>query len=321
LSNELFLVTGANGFIGITLCSELKARGMRVRCAVRESAKFSINDCDVVEVAGLGANTDWSGALQDVSVVIHLAARVHVMHDTARDPLDEFRRINVAGTLRLARQAAANGVKRFVFVSSVKVNGESTAEGHSFREIDAPAPRDPYGISKSEAEAALRQLAVETGMEVVIVRPPLLYGPEVKGNFAQMLGVLSKGTYLPLASVRNLRSFIYVGNMADALISCATHPAAANQTYLVSDGVDVSTPDLLKMAGEAMGRPARLIPFPTSLLRLAGRLAGKTAQIDRLLGSLRIDSGKIRRELNWTPPYTMQQGLRATAEWYRNTHP
>jgi nucleoside-diphosphate-sugar epimerase len=288
---------------------------------VRESAKFSINDCDVVEVAGLGANTDWSGALQDVSVVIHLAARVHVMHDTARDPLDEFRRINVAGTLRLARQAAANGVKRFVFVSSVKVNGESTAEGHSFREIDAPAPLDPYGISKSEAEAALRQLAVETGMEVVIVRPPLLYGPEVKGNFAQMLGVLSKGTYLPLASVRNLRSFIYVGNMADVLISCATHPAAANQTYLVSDGVDVSTPDLLKMAGEAMGRPARLIPFPTSLLRLAGRLAGKTAQIDRLLGSLRIDSGKIRRELNWTPPFTMQQGLRATAEWYRNTHP
>lgn len=294
---------------------------MQVRCAVRDPAKFPIEGCEVVEVAGLGTNADWSEALQGVSTVIHLAARVHVMHDTSSDPLEEFRRINVAGTLHLARQAVANGVKRFVFVSSIKVNGEATAVEYPFREADSPAPCDSYGISKWEAEVGLRELAAQTGLEVVIVRPPLLYGPQVKGNFAQMLNVLGKGVYLPFASVWNQRSLIYVGNMADALILCAMHPAAANQTYLVCDGEDVSTPDLLRMAGMALGRPARLFPFPPLLLRLAGRLTGKSAQIERLLGSLRVDSGKIRRELNWTPPYTLQQGLRATAEWYRNTHP
>jgi nucleoside-diphosphate-sugar epimerase len=253
--------------------------------------------------------------------------------------LEEFRRVNVAGTEHLARSAAASGVKRLVYVSSIKVNGESTlspstlspsrpprklspacggGEHNIFTESDIPNPQDPYGISKWEAEQALHRIAEETGLEVVIVRPPLVYGAGVKGNFAQMLKVLARGIPLPLASVRNLRSLVYVGNLADALIACATHPAAAGQTYLVSDGEDVSTPGLLRQLGDGMGRPARLFPWPAALLKLAGRVVGKADQVERLLGSLQVDSGKIRRELGWTPPHTLQQGLQATAEWYRN---
>lgn len=325
------LVTGANGFVGSALCAALKQKGYTVRAALRDPAKFAIEGCEIAKVPALDANTDWSAALSGVTTVIHLAARVHVMHDDASDPLEEFRRVNVAGTEHLARSAAASGVKRLVFVSSIKVNGESTgtadsaerrvlsAEGRKvFREDDIPAPQDPYGISKCEAEQALHRIAKETGLEVVIVRPPLVYGAGVKGNFIQMLKVLAKGIPLPLASVRNLRSLVYVGNLADALILCATHPAAAGQTYLVSDGEDVSTHGLLRRLGDAMGRPARLFPWPPALLKLAGRMAGKADQVERLLGSLRVDSGKIRRELGWAPPYTLQQGLRATAEWYRN---
>ena len=198
------------------------------------------------------------------------------------------------------------------------MNGEETNEGLSYTELDVPLPQDPYGVSKCEAEQALHRIAAETGLEIVIVRPPLVYGPRVKGNFIQMLKVLSKGIPLPLSSARNLRSLVYVENLVDALIACATHPAAIGQTYLVSDGEDISTPDLLRRLGTAMGRPARLLPCPPSLLNLAGKLIGKSDQIERLLGSLQIDSGKIRRELNWTPPYTLQQGLQETAEWYRS---
>ena len=189
----------------------------------------------------------------------------------------------------------------------------------AFTETDVDNPQDSYGISKWEAEQALHWVAQETGLEVVIVRPPLVYGAGVKGNFAQMIRVLKKRIPLPLASVRNLRSLVYVGNLVDALILCATHPAAAGQTYLVSDGEDVATPNLLRWLGEAMGRPARLLPCSTGLLRLAGRLTGKANQVERLLGSLQVDSGKIRRELGWMPPYTLQQGLQATAEWFRGT--
>jgi nucleoside-diphosphate-sugar epimerase len=270
-------------------------------------------------VGEINGATDWGGVLRDVDIVIHLAARVHVMHDVASDPLEEFRRVNVAGTERLARSAVASGVKRLVYVSSIKVNGEATNGATKFSEVDSPCPQDPYGVSKYEAEQALHRISEETGLEVVIVRPPLVYGAGVKGNFIQMLKVLAKGVPLPLASVHNRRSLVYVENLADALIACAIHPAAAGQTYLVSDGEDISTSQLLRSLGDALGAPARLIPCPPTLLNLAGRLTGRTAQVERLLGSLQVDSGKIRRQLDWTPPYTLQQGLQTTAEWYRNS--
>lgn len=314
------LVTGANGFVGSALCDVLKKQGYSVRAALRDPAGFAIADCEVVKVPTLEADTDWTEALRGMTTVIHLAARVHVMHNENADALDAFRKINVAGTERLARSAAASGVKRLVYVSSIKVNGEATYGGGKFSEMNAASPQDPYGVSKYEAEQVLHRIALETGLEVVIVRPPLVYGAGVKGNFAQMLKVLAKGVPLPLASVRNLRSLVYVENLADALIACAIHPSAAGQTYLVSDGEEISIPDLLRRLGTSMGCPARLIPFPPALLKLAGRLTGKSDQLDRLLGSLQVDSGKIRRELNWTPPYTLQQGLQKTAEWYRNAH-
>ncbi|MDX8379204.1 MAG: NAD-dependent epimerase/dehydratase family protein, partial [Gallionella sp.] len=225
----------------------------------------------------------------------------------------EFRAVNVAGTACLAHAAAAAGVKRLVYVSSIKVNGEATCGDVKFTETDESSQQDPYGISKWEAEQVLHRVAAETGLEVVIVRPPLVYGAGVKGNFAQMLKVLSQGIPLPLASIDNQRSLIYVENLVDALILCGTHPDAAGQTYLVSDGEAISTPDLLRQLGAAMGHPARLLPCPQVLLRLAGRLIGKSDQIERLLGSLQVDSGKIRRELGWTPPFTMEQGLYAAA--------
>lgn len=315
------LVTGASGFVGQALCAELLRHGYSVRAANRtahSSADRSGMHQEEVVVGTLDAHADWSAALAGVEVVIHLAARVHVMHDEAASPLEEFRRVNTAGTERLARSAAASGVKRLVYVSSIKVNGEETADGRCYTEHDAPSPQDPYGVSKWEAEQVLQRVAKETGLEIVIVRPPLVYGAGVKGNFVQMLKVLAKGIPLPLASVNNLRSLIYIGNFVDALRLCAIHPAAAGQTFLIGDGEDVSTPELLHQLDVAMGHPARLLPFPPVLLRLAGRITGKSAQIDRLLGSLQVDSSKIRRDLDWQPPYTLQQGLRNTAEWFRD---
>jgi nucleoside-diphosphate-sugar epimerase len=320
------LVTGASGFVGRRLCAEGIKLGWQVKAALR-TAHLSQQEFESVNVGQLSGQTNWSESLQDVDVVIHLAARVHVMHDNSGNPLEEFRRVNVAWTEHLARSAAMSGVKRLVYVSSVKVNGESTlspasvGEGKNiFVELDVPSPHDPYGVSKWEAEQALNRVAADTNLEIVIVRPPLVYGPGVKGNFAQMLKVLAKGIPLPLASVHNLRSLVYVENLTNALIACAAHPDAAGQTYLVSDGEDISTPDLLRQLGNAMGHPPRLFPCPQTLLKLAGRLVGKSDQVERLLGSLQVDSGKIRRELNWTPPYSLLQGLQATAEWYRNDH-
>jgi nucleoside-diphosphate-sugar epimerase len=236
------------------------------------------------------------------------------MSDDALDPLEEFRKTNVAGTINIARAAIASGVKRLVYVSSVKVNGESTGLHDSYTEDDQPCPQDPYGISKWEAEQSLHHIAAETGLEVVIVRSPLVYGPNVKGNFAQMLHVVEKGIPLPLGSVRNSRSLIYLGNLVDALINCATHPNAAGQTYLVSDNQDISTPELLRQLGVGIGHPARLIACPVKVLEFGARLLGVSAQMERLLGSLRVDSGKIRHDLNWTPPYSLQQGLSAMAK-------
>lgn len=313
------LVTGANGFVGQALCAEAMRRGLHVRGAVRSACKLPAGVGPVI-VGAIDGETDWTDALRGVDVVIHLAARVHVMNDTDADPLAEFLKVNLHGTVKLARQAARAGVKRFVYVSSIKVNGEKTHEGQKFSGADLPAPQDSYAVSKWQAEQALQRVASETGLEVAIVRPPLVYGPGVKGNFWQMLDVVARRVPLPFASVHNRRSLVYVGNLVDALITCAAHPAAAGQTYLVCDGEDVSTSDLLRQMAVAMGVFSRLFPCPLMLLRLAGKLTGKSQQLERLLGSLQVDGDKICRDLNWVPPYSLQQGLQATAEWYRTKH-
>lgn len=305
------LVTGASGFVGNYLCSALKLRGFNVRAITRNSALYAQADEHVL-IDDINASTDWSAAMLGVDVVIHLAARVHVMQETSANPLAEFRQLNVAATEHLARSAAAAGVKRFVFVSSVKVNGEETFNGQAYNEQMTPVPQDPYGVSKWEAEQVLHKVAKETGLEVVIVRPPLIYGVGVKGNFAQMIAVVAHGVPLPFASVLNKRSLIYVKNLVDALILCATHPDAAGNTYLVSDGEDVSTSDLLSKLAFAMGKNPRLFLLPISLLRLTARMFKKSDQLARLLSSLQIDSSKIRRELGWAPPFSVDDGLKQT---------
>ena len=314
--NERVLVTGASGFVGMALSKKLYARGFAVRAAVR-SANSTIENSQAVEVGSIDSKTNWTDALHDVDVVIHLAARVHVMKDIAADPLVEFRKVNLHGTENLARQAARAGVKRLVYVSSIKVNGEQTTAA-PYSEHDSANPQDPYGVSKWEAEQALLRVAQETGLEVVIVRPPLVYGPGVKGNFISLFSAIDKGIPLPLAGANNARSLVYVGNLVDALIACATHPDAAGKTYLISDGIDVSTAKLAKEIAAALQCKDRTFYFPPTVLRAMAGLLGKSAQVDRLFGSLCVDSTKIRDELGWTPPYTLQQGLRETADWYRS---
>ena len=308
------LVTGANGYLGQAVCSRAMIAGLPFRPCVRTSTNSPGSVAGAIAIGDLNGTTEWSFALKDCSCVMHLAARVHVMAEPASNPLDEFRRVNTAGTLNLATQAAAAGVRRFVFISSVKVNGEATGEDAPFTASDAPAPQDPYGISKMEAEQGLRQIAADTGMEVVIVRPPLVYGPGVKANFAAMMRAVQRGLPLPLASVsHNRRSFVALDNLVDLLITCIDHPAAANQTFLVSDGEDLSTADLLRRIGQAMNRPARLFPVPPSLLQLGARMLGKGAVAQRLLGNLQVDISHTRNTLNWSPPISVDEGLRRAA--------
>lgn len=311
------LVTGASGFIGRLLCTRLVSAGWRVRGTLLrgESAASLADGVEPVVVEPLGPATSWEQPLQGIDAIIHLAARVHVMADQASDPLTEYRLVNTEGTARLAGEAAKAGVKRLLFVSSIKVNGEESPLPYT---ASSPVrPTDPYGISKWEAEKAIRKTEAETGLEVVVVRPTLVYGPGVKANFLNMMKVVSLGMPLPLSSIRNRRSLIYVGNLVDALATCATHPAAAGKTYLVSDGDDVSTPELIRRAAKALGVPARLLPFPLPLMRLAGEVTGKSGAVSRLTGSLVVDSSTIREELGWRPPFSMSQGLKETAEWFR----
>lgn len=312
------LVTGATGFVGRALCKRLIADEMRVFGTVRsDHASTGLPACVVpVRIATSDTFTELSDILTGVETLVHLAGRVHVLNDTVSDPLAEFRCANVATTVNVAQQAALFGVRRLVYLSSVKVNGEGRQEPYSQK--DFPKPEDPYGVSKHEAEMALRKISAETGLEVVIIRPPLVYGPGVKANFLRMLQTVCRGFPLPLGSIRNRRSLIYLGNLVDAIATCMTHPDAAGQTYLVSDGEDVSTPVLIRKLATAMGRPARLFPFPPAFLRMAGRISGRSAMVERLLGSLQVDCSKIRRDLNWSPPFTMEQGLRETVTWYEN---
>jgi nucleoside-diphosphate-sugar epimerase len=312
----VILVTGATGFVGKAVLLRLlnERDSPRVAIAVRRDGQ-QWPDRVVQHVTGdLDPSTDWSVVLEGKSAVVHCAARVHVMADAAVNPLAEFRRVNVQGTLNLARHAATAGVRRFVFVSSIKVNGEATQLGIPFAADDAPAPLDAYGVSKMEAEEGLREIASQTGMEVVIIRPPLVYGPAVKANFAAMMRWLKRGVPLPLGAIHNQRSLVALDNLVDLIVTCLTNPAAANQTFLVSDGEDVSTTELLRRMGQAMGKPARLIPVPAGWLKLATALVGKKDVAQRLCGSLQVDIEKTQRLLGWKPPLTLDQGLKKAAE-------
>ena len=309
------LVTGGNGFVGDAVWRRLNA--MSSVQAVRSMRRAdAFTDAGAVVVGDLCAQTDWSIALAGVDAVVHAAARVHVMAETTTNPLNEFRRVNVQATLSLARQAAAAGVRRLVFVSSIKVNGEATQPGHPFTADDVPAPLDDYGVSKMEAEKGLRELAAHSNMEVVIVRPPLVYGAGVKANFAAMMRWLKRGIPLPLGAIHNQRSLVALDNLVDLIITCLMHPAAANQTFLVSDGEDLSTTQLLRRMGAALGKPARLIPVPVSVLKLGAALVGKPELAQRLCGSLQVDMSKTRELLGWTPPFSVDEGLKKAAEGY-----
>ncbi|NIU05472.1 MAG: SDR family oxidoreductase [Gammaproteobacteria bacterium] len=309
------LVTGATGFVGRALCRELLRRGHTVVAAVRREAELP-DGCETRLVAEIGPDTDWSATLVGIDAVAHLAARVHVMRASAADELAAYRRTNVEGTLRLARAAAQAGVERFVFLSSIKVMGEVSPHG-PLTEADPPRPQDPYAVSKLEAERGLSEVAGRYAMGLVILRPPLVYGPGVKGHFHSLLRLVDRGVPLPLGAIDNRRSLLYLGNLADAIGLCLSHPAAPGKTFLLRDGEDLSTPDLVRRLAAALGRRSFLFSFPPSWLLPMARALGRGGQAERLLGSLCLEDRPIRQELGWPPPFTVQDGLRETAEWYR----
>lgn len=320
MASGRILVTGANGFVGRHLCRELAKSGRDVVAAVRNhAAATKLDECasEICRTGPVGPGTDWTRALKGCDAIIHLVARVHVMRDPEREPLNAFREINVKGTERLCKQACDMGVRRFIFVSSIKVNGEAT-NGHAFRADDAPNYQDPYGQSKWEAEERLRILAEEAGMEWVVVRPPLIYGPGVRGNFLTLLACVSRGMPLPLGSVNNQRSLIGVQNLASLLNLLIDHPAAAGKRFLVKDGEDVSTPELIRKVATALHRTPRLIPIPESLLLTAGTLLHRRPAVERLCGSLVVDTTKTTELLQWTPPHSLDSGLQSTARWFQD---
>lgn len=311
------LATGASGFVGRGLLERMAlSANFDVLAALRTQVPYLPTNVTPVQVGNLEGKADCWAALAGVETVIHAAARVHVMNDRAAEPLAEFREVNVAGTLNLARQAVSSGVKRFIFISSIKVNGEGTSLGEPYTADTSPAPTDPYGISKLEAEQALLALAAETGMEVVIIRPVLVYGPGVKANFLNMMRWLSKGVPLPLGAIHNKRSLVALDNLVDLIVTCIEHPSAVNQVFLVSDGEDLSTSELLRRMGRALGKPARLIPIPAGVLEMGARMVGKKTIAQRLCGSLQVDISKTRELLNWSPPMSVDCALARTARYF-----
>jgi nucleoside-diphosphate-sugar epimerase len=308
----VILVTGATGLVGHELLKKLVVDNVSqaLVASVRQDGLHWSENVRPFVLGDMGLSSDWSHALGGVTHVIHCAARAHVMNDTEADPLTAFRAVNVDGTLNLARQSAEAGVKRFVFISSVKVNGESTSSAQAFKETDTSNPQDAYGQSKHEAEVGLRRISAETGMEVVIIRPPLVYGPGVKANFAALIRAVQKGWPLPLGAVHNQRSLVALDNLVDFIITCINHPNAANQTFLVSDGQDLSTTDLLQGMANAAGVPSRLLPIPVWALQTAASVLGKGDVIQRLCGNLQVDISKARNLLDWTPPISVEEGLR-----------
>ncbi|OGB28531.1 MAG: hypothetical protein A3F78_15440 [Burkholderiales bacterium RIFCSPLOWO2_12_FULL_61_40] len=312
----MILLTGANGFVGNALAVRLASLGLETRACIRGTAMHvgQQNHIGVVRIGDLGPATDFASALPGVDILVHLAARAHVMHEKSASPLAEYRKANVDGTLNLARQAAAAGVKRFLFVSSVKVNGEHTRPGFAFTEADESQPQDAYGQSKYEAEQGLKEIAANTGMEIVIIRPPLVYGPGVKANFASLMRAVQYGWPLPLGSVHNQRSLVALDNLVDFIITCISHPQAANQTFLVSDGCDLSTTELVRGLAQAAGVPARLLPVPVWALKMGSRIFGKADAVERLCGNLQVDISKARNVLGWTPPISVEEGLRRAVD-------
>lgn len=310
------LITGASGFVGRALTAVLNTAGCDWTAATRRRDPGLAER--QVEVGNFSAYTDWSAALCGIDCVIHLAARTHVLHDNSADPLAAYREINVDSTIALAQQAATAGVRRLIFLSSIKVNGEANQD-RPYTERDVPRPEDAYGLTKLEAENALHAIAAETGLETVVLRPPLVYGPGVKGNFLRLLRLVDRGIPLPFASIHNRRSLIYVGNLAKAIIACIHAPAAAGQTYLVCDGVDWSTPELVTQIAAALGRPPKLWPCPVPLLNFGATLLGRRTEVLRLTSSLQIDGRAIHRDLGWIPQYSPDQGLIETARWYHRS--
>lgn len=309
------LVTGANGFVGRALMAELAARKVGVRGAVRRSDAI-LPGSECVVVGDVNGNTDWHDALTGATKVVHLAARAHITHETAEDSLTAFRTINTEGTLNLARQAAKAGIRRFVFVSTIKVNGEGRETPYT--EIDAPAPEDAYAISKWEAELGLGDIAALTDMEIVVLRAPLVYGPGVGANFLRLVQALDAGWPLPLEGVINRRSLIYLGNLVDAINVSLSHANAAGKLFLLSDFEDVSTTVLVRRLAAALGAKPRLFALPRTWIKQAAILLNKSRAVDRLWGSLFVDRRKIQHELDWSPPFPMIIGLAETAKWYRN---
>jgi nucleoside-diphosphate-sugar epimerase len=312
------LVTGANGFIGRNLCVSLKEKGYFVRATVRNNTCNVFGVDEYIQVGDINESTDWQQALAGVDTVIHLAARVHVMNDSEANPINLFRKVNVLGTERLARMAVKAGAKRFIFISSVKVNGEGSQLPYT--EKDIPAPQDAYGVSKREAEDLLARIAAETGLQTVILRLPLVYGPGVKANFKNLIKIAGSGLPLPFKSVNNRRSFIYLGNLVDAVSTCIIHPMAVNETFMVSDGQDVSTPDLIKMIACAMRKKPVLFSLSPGILKALCKIAGKTKELEKLTGSLYVDISKIRNLLGWKPPFTLEEGIKETVKGYGKTN-
>lgn len=305
------LVTGANGFIGRSLCATLKEKSYFVRGSVRNNALDVSEANEYIQVGDINELTNWQEALAGIDTVIHLAARVHVMDSCGNDKLHDFRKVNVFGTERLAKMAVKAGVKRFIFISSVKVNGEKT-RGVAYTEKDILAPIDAYGISKRDAEDLLHSIANETGLELVILRLPLVYGPGVKANFKNLIKIAATSLPLPFAGINNSRSFLFLGNLVDAITICINHPLAAGETFLLSDGQDMSTPNLIKKIASAMGRKTILFYFPNIILKMLCKIVSKAEELEKLTGSLIVDSSKIRNLLGWKSPFTFEEGIRET---------
>lgn len=313
------VVTGGSGFIGRALCERLGSEEHIDLHRVVRSTAFSLPSVSDIEVDDIGSQTLWANSLQDVDVVIHAAARAHVTSDSAANPLNEFRRVNVDGTMNLARQAMNAGVRRFIFISSIKVNGEMTACGRRFSAGDQTAPADAYAKSKCEAEVALQGLAKAGDMELVVIRPPLVYGPGVRANFLAMMRWIHRGWPVPLGRVNNKRSLVALDNLVDLIATCASHPAAANQIFTVSDDEDISTSELARRIGVAVRNPAKLVSVPVALLRTCASFAGKSGQLERIVSSLQVDIAKTRDLLGWAPVINMEKALQETARHYLGT--